>query len=111
MYFLPEKTYDITYVRVRFHSSRPESFAIYKKTREDSNWEPFQFYSASCESTFGMGTDEVIRRGNEARAICTDDYSDISPLTGGTVAFSTLVGRPSAYNFDNSPELQVSGQC
>uniref|UniRef100_A0A673GN31 Laminin subunit gamma-1 n=1 Tax=Sinocyclocheilus rhinocerous TaxID=307959 RepID=A0A673GN31_9TELE len=33
-------------------------------------------------------------------------FSDISPLTGGNVAFSTLEGRPSAYNFDNSPVLQ-----
>uniref|UniRef100_A0A7N9AR09 Laminin subunit gamma-1 n=1 Tax=Mastacembelus armatus TaxID=205130 RepID=A0A7N9AR09_9TELE len=31
---------------------------------------------------------------------------DISPLTGGNVAFSTLEGRPSAYNFDHSPVLQ-----
>uniref|UniRef100_A0A4W5K5N4 Laminin, gamma 3 n=1 Tax=Hucho hucho TaxID=62062 RepID=A0A4W5K5N4_9TELE len=31
---------------------------------------------------------------------------DISPLTGGNVAFSTLEGRPSAYNFDQSAVLQ-----
>uniref|UniRef100_A0A671X8X7 Laminin, gamma 3 n=1 Tax=Sparus aurata TaxID=8175 RepID=A0A671X8X7_SPAAU len=31
---------------------------------------------------------------------------DISPLTGGNVAFSTLEGRPSAYNFDQSLVLQ-----
>lgn len=30
----------------------------------------------------------------------------MTPLTGGSVPFSTLEGRPSAYNFDNSPELQ-----
>jgi hypothetical protein len=49
------------------------------------------------------------RKGpEETRALCTAEYSDISPLTGGNVAFSTLEGRPSAYNFDTSPELQVS---
>uniref|UniRef100_A0A8V5GTW2 Uncharacterized protein n=1 Tax=Melopsittacus undulatus TaxID=13146 RepID=A0A8V5GTW2_MELUD len=41
------------------------------------------------------------------RAFCTDEFSDISPLSGGNVAFSTLEGRPSAYNFDGSPALQV----
>lgn len=46
-------------------------------------------------------------RGEETRALCTSEYSDISPLRGGNVAFSTLEGRPSAYNFDASPELQV----
>ncbi|XP_022238074.1 laminin subunit gamma-1-like [Limulus polyphemus] len=40
------------------------------------------------------------------RALCTSEFSDISPLTGGNVAFSTLEGRPSAYNFENSPALQ-----
>ena len=31
----------------------------------------------------------------EDRALCTSEFSDISPLTGGNVAFSTLEGRPS----------------
>ena len=44
---------------------------------------------------------------DESRAICTSEYSDISPLTGGTVAFSTLEHRPSAYGFEQSHELQV----
>lgn len=41
-------------------------------------------------------------------AQCTSEYSDISPLTGANVAFSTLEGRPTAHNFENSPVLQVS---
>lgn len=49
-----------------------------------------------------------IRPGEDERvALCTDEFSDISPLTGGNVAFSTLEGRPSAYNFDQSLGLQV----
>jgi len=51
----------------------------------------------------------LIRRDNEAQAICRDDFSDISPLTGASVAFSTLEGRPSAYDFENSAILQVRG--
>ena len=37
-----------------------------------------------------------------------DSFSlqDISPLTGGNIPFSTLEGRPSRDNFDNSPVLQ-----
>ena len=45
---------------------------------------------------------------NQNEAMCTDEYSDISPLTGGEVPFSTLEGRPDAENFDNSDVLQVS---
>lgn len=70
---------------------------------------PYQYYSGSCEKTYQKVNRGFIRTGeDEQQAVCTDDFSDISPLTGGNVAFSTLEGRPSAYNFDNSPVLQVS---
>uniref|UniRef100_A0A452H759 Laminin subunit gamma-1 n=1 Tax=Gopherus agassizii TaxID=38772 RepID=A0A452H759_9SAUR len=101
------KAFDITYVRLKFHTSRPESFAIYKRTREDGPWVPYQYYSGSCENTYQKLNRGFIRTGeDEQQALCTDEFSDISPLTGGNVAFSTLEGRPSAYNFDNSAVLQ-----
>lgn len=95
-------------MRLKFHTSRPESFAVYKRTREDGPWIPYQYYSGSCENTYSKANRGFIRTGgDEQQALCTDEFSDISPLTGGNVAFSTLEGRPSAYNFDNSPVLQV----
>ncbi|XP_020796887.2 laminin subunit gamma-1 [Boleophthalmus pectinirostris] len=101
------KAFDITYVRLKFHTSRPESFAIYKRSSESGPWVPYQFYSGSCEKTYQKLNRGFIRTGeDEQQALCTDEFSDISPLTGGNVAFSTLEGRPSAYNFDHSPVLQ-----
>jgi len=100
------KAFDITYVRLKFHTSRPESFAIYKKKCHDCDWQPFQYYSGSCFSTFNIDNKEIVTVDDEQKALCTDDYSDISPLTGGNVAFSTLEGRPSAYDFDRSDVLQ-----
>uniref|UniRef100_A0A8B9L850 Laminin subunit gamma-3 n=1 Tax=Astyanax mexicanus TaxID=7994 RepID=A0A8B9L850_ASTMX len=101
------KAFEITYVRLKFYTSRPESFAIYKRTDETAPWQPYQYYSASCRKTYGRETRGFIRPGEEERtAVCTDEFSDISPLTGGNVAFSTLEGKPSAYNFDQSPALQ-----
>jgi laminin gamma 1 len=49
-----EKAFEITYVRLRFHSPRPESFAIYKKTCGDDScpWIPYQYYSGSCDTTY-----------------------------------------------------------
>lgn len=103
------KSFDITYVRLKFYISRPHSFAIYKRTREDGPWIPYQYYSGSCEQTYSKTNRGFIRTGeDEQQPLCTDEFSDISPLTGGNVAFSTLEGRPSAYNFDNSPVLQVN---
>uniref|UniRef100_UPI00398E7DE0 laminin subunit gamma-3-like n=1 Tax=Pristiophorus japonicus TaxID=55135 RepID=UPI00398E7DE0 len=101
------KAFEITYIRLKFHTSRPESFAIYKRTREGGPWVPYQYYSASCRQTYGATPGGFLRPGDEERvAFCTDEFSDISPLTGGNVAFSTLEGRPSAYSFDTSPMLQ-----
>lgn len=128
------KTFDITYVRLKFISPRPESFVIYKKTHRDSEWEPWQYYrqsltilqfytfknsSGSCRITFNLPDKAPILPGNEAVAQCTKDFSDISPvsfkllfiftffqLTGGNIAFSTLEGRPSAEAFEESDVLQ-----
>ncbi|XP_687343.5 laminin subunit gamma-3 [Danio rerio] len=101
------KAFEITYVRLKFYTSRPESFAIYKRTDENGPWQPYQYYSASCRKTYGRDNKGFIRPGdNERTPLCTDEFSDISPLTGGNVAFSTLEGRPSAYNFDQSLVLQ-----
>ncbi|GAB1600789.1 laminin subunit gamma-1-like [Argonauta hians] len=100
------KSFDITYVSIRFHSSRPESFAIYKRTSEDGEWIPYQYYSSSCERTYGLRPNSIVTKNKEAKARCSDEFSDISPLSGGTVAFSTLEGRPSAHKFDTSEVLQ-----
>lgn len=54
-----------------------------------------------------MSDQRAAEIGAETKPLCTSEYSDISPLSGGNVLFSTLEGRPSAYNFDSSPELQV----
>lgn len=98
------KTFEITYVRLRFHSPRAESFAIYKKTLDDGEWIPFQFYSSNCAKTY---SDRIISSPNEeTQALCTKEFSDISPLTGGNVVFTTLEGRANANIFDHNERLQ-----
>ncbi|KAG7171851.1 Laminin subunit gamma-1-like 2, partial [Homarus americanus] len=77
------KAFDITYVRLFFHSPRPESFAIFKRTTENKEWTPYQYYSATCRDTYGIPDSTYVRREDETRALCTSEFSDISPLTGG----------------------------
>ncbi|XP_063546963.1 laminin subunit gamma-1 [Cydia strobilella] len=100
------KSYDITYIRIVFYSPRPQSFAIYRRASENSEWEPYQYFSASCRDMYGVQEQRAADLQAETRALCTSEYSDIAPLSGGNVLFSTLEGRPSAYTFDSSPELQ-----
>merc|ERR1719457_359717 len=79
------KTFDITYVRLKFKSPRPESFAIYKKNCSSCDWQPWQYYSGSCFATYGIDNEEIVTVDDEQKALCTDKYSDISPLTGGNI--------------------------
>lgn len=68
--------------------------------------------SATCRDTYGL-PDYLLgnkQGGSESRAFCTSEYSDISPLRDGNIAFSTLEGRPSAIKFEHSNELQVYTQ-
>jgi len=115
------KAYDITYVRLKFQSPRPADFAIYKKNRpnpsepdlEDENsrpWIPWQYYSLTCRDQYNAEIRTSIDSGRKQRRqdqpFCTDEFSDMTPLSGGNVAFSTLDGREAAFDFENSPELQ-----
>ena len=99
------KSYVITYIQMRFQSPRPESFAIYKRNGENSDWIPYQYYSSDC-SIYNKSKDNILTFENETAALCTDEYSDITPLSGGNVAFSTLESRPNAFRFDETPELK-----
>lgn len=116
------KAYEIAFVRLKFQSPRPFSFAIYKKDRskgnpaekDDSNegWIPWQYYSATCRDTFSLPDSRYIiqprdgTKTREDRPMCTSDFSDMAPLSGANVPFSTLEGRDSALNYERTPELQ-----
>lgn len=65
-------------------------------------------FSGSCRATYGLPDKAPILPGNEAVAQCTKEFSDISPFSGGNIAFSTLEQRPSAHAFEDSEVLQVS---
>lgn len=101
-----EKKFEVTYVSLQFCSPRPESMAIYKSMDYGKTWMPFQFYSTQCKKMYNRQNKAAITKQNEQEAICTDSHTDMHPLTGGLIAFSTLDGRPSAHDFDNSPVLQ-----
>lgn len=103
------KSFDITYIRIVFRSPRPESFSIYKRVSQSGPWVPYQFYSATCRDTYRLPDSRSIKLGDdESRALCTSEYSEISPLRDGNVAFSSLEGRPSGHKFEDSDVLHVS---
>jgi len=107
-----DKTYELTYISLQFCSRRfkPDSMAIYKSVDYGNTWQAFQFYSSSCRKDYGKPPRAVITKANEQEALCSDAHrGDLGTNNiGARIAFSTLEGRPSAADFDNSPVLQVS---
>uniref|UniRef100_A0A4W5QZ75 Netrin-1 n=1 Tax=Hucho hucho TaxID=62062 RepID=A0A4W5QZ75_9TELE len=100
------KKFEITYVSLQFCSPRPESLAIYKSMDYGKSWTPYQYYSSQCRRMYNRPNKAAITKQNEQEALCTDSHTDLYPLSGGLIAFSTLDGRPSGKDFDNSPVLQ-----
>lgn len=100
------KKFELTYVSLQFCSARPDSMAIFKSMDYGKTWIPFQYYSSECKKMYKKSPRTTVTKANEQEALCTEAYSNIDPLSGARVAFSTLEGRPSAYDFDNSPVLQ-----
>lgn len=99
------KKYELTYVSLQFcNVAKPDSLALYKSMDFGKSWHPFQFYSSQCRRMYGRSTRVAITKSNEQEALCTDASADAGTMT--RIAFSTLEGRPSAYDFDNSPVLQ-----
>ncbi|XP_058259781.1 netrin-1a isoform X2 [Hemibagrus wyckioides] len=105
------KKFEVTYVSAQFCSLRPDSMAIFKSMDYGKTWVPFQYYSSQCRKVYNKPNRAVITKQNEQEAVCTDAHQQQQlhhqqPVSGGLVAFSTLDGRPSAHDFDNSPVLQ-----
>uniref|UniRef100_A0A8B9QXH5 Netrin 3 n=1 Tax=Anas platyrhynchos TaxID=8839 RepID=A0A8B9QXH5_ANAPL len=90
---------------LQFCSPRPESTAIFKSMDYGKTWVPYQYYSSQCRKIYGKPSKATVTKQNEQEALCTDGLTDLYPLTGGLIAFSTLDGRPSAQDFDSSPVL------
>lgn len=106
------KKYELTYVSLQFcpKAARPDSVAIYKSADYGLNWQPFQFYSSQCRRVYGRPNRATVTAANEQEARCSDSHrlggAADATVGGGRLAFSTLEGRPSAANFDQSPVLQ-----
>ena len=107
----PGKAFEITYLRLKFYTSRPESFAIYKRLEQGGAWLPYQYYSGSCLKTYGRDAKGYLRPGEDERSpACTEEFSDISPLTGGNVAFSTLEGRDNELRNEKKGLVEQKGK-
>ena len=104
--FSLNKTFDINRIAITFQSVRPESYAIYKSTDYGASFTPFQYYSLSCEATYGVVEGTAVEPGDEAVALCTSAEAQLTPLSGGEAVFRPLQFRPSAESLSSNAQLQ-----
>lgn len=99
------KAYELTYVSLQIcpNTVKPDSLAIYKSVDYGYSWQPFQYYSSECRKIYDMPNQIASTVFNEDEARCSDSHQQ---NLGSRLAFSTLEGRPSAIDFDNSKSLQ-----
>ncbi|VDN01033.1 unnamed protein product [Thelazia callipaeda] len=98
------KKYELTYISMQFCNRLADSMAIYKSMDFGKTWIPFQFFSTQCQKIYGRNPNIKIGKQNEQEALCTDSH--ILASMPNRVAFATLEGRPSAFEFEQSPVLQ-----
>lgn len=99
------KAYELTYVSLQIcpNAVKPDSLAIYKSVDFGNTWQPFQYFSSECRKIYDMPNQIASTVFNEDEARCSDSHQQ---NLGSRLAFSTLEGRPSASDFDNSISLQ-----
>ena len=100
------KTFEITRIAITFQSGRPESYAIYKSDDYGASFTPFQYYSLSCNATYGVNEGTSLAPGEEAVPLCTSLEARLTPLSGGEAVFQPLQHRPSAESFASNAQLQ-----
>nr|CDQ00633.1 BMA-UNC-6, isoform b [Brugia malayi] len=98
------KKYELTYISVQFCNRLADSMAFYKSMDFGKTWIPFQFYSTECQKIYDRNPSIKIGKHNEQEALCTNTHALTS--MPNRVAFATLEGRPSAFEFEHSPVLQ-----
>lgn len=82
------------------------------------SWVPLQYYSSQCRKVYGKPLNAAVTRENEQEALCSDAHTQhvvgvaangAASLggAGDRVAFAMVEGRPSGFDFETSPVLQV----
>ncbi|XP_034020408.1 netrin-1 isoform X2 [Thalassophryne amazonica] len=103
------RRFEITYISLQFchQGETSDPISIFKSMDYGRTWRPMQHYSSNCLENFGLPSQTVAQtRHQETEPLCSDPHPLQKQRGGMVLAFSTLDGRPSSPDFDDSPTLQ-----
>ena len=74
-------------------SARPQSMVLERSKDNGENWEFYRYYSASCDSDFGLPDTSITPDStfSSTDAICTSAESSLDPTTNGLVCGTCTV--------------------
>ena len=78
------KTHYIQKISIIFRGPRPDSFAILVSNDDSSSYTPLQYYSQSCQETYGISQDGIDSDGIK----CIAEGSGLLPRTGGIATYT-----------------------
>ena len=78
-----EAQFHFTHLIMTFKTYRPAGMVLERSNDYGRTWQVYRYYAANCKSTF-PGIPEGPQRRN-SDIICTEEYSAVSPSTGGEV--------------------------
>lgn len=78
-----EAEFYFSYFVLTFRSSRPAVAVVERSRNFGQTYEEYQFYSDDCAGDFGLPDRST--RNSIDEVICTSEFSDLQPLTGGEV--------------------------
>lgn len=84
---------EISFIALRFRSLKPSAFYIEKSTDTGSNYQPFHYFSTSCNEQYMIEPDATLSFNNETAALCQPINIPPEP---GLIRFVPTTRRPSA---------------
>ena len=78
-----EAEFYFTYLVLIFRSSRPAAAVVERSRNFGQTYEVYHYYSSDCMADFGLP--DRSSRNSIDEVICTSEYSDLQPLSGGEV--------------------------
>ncbi|CAJ0952788.1 unnamed protein product, partial [Mesorhabditis belari] len=104
-----EAEFHFTHLIMTFKSFRPAAMIIERSADFGKTWLPYRYFAYDCANTYP----DVVE-GNptkHADVICTSQYSDVSPSTGGEIVYKVLsphIHTDDPYSQETSQLLKIT---